>query len=219
MLAERFAGRNSCERSPNVTRPHERTLKPCERIDDAYMQHVKIPQDRIGVLIGEGGETMRRIEQAAEVRLDIDSENGSVAIEQVGDPLRGIKGPDIVRAIGRGFAPEEALQLLDDDMMMFEVIDIAAAARNDNDLRRQKGRLIGENGRTRELMEELTGADVVIYGSTMGVIGDPTQVDVVRSAAEMILDGAPHGSVYSFLERKRTEELKNRGLEYHEFSG
>jgi len=50
------------------------------------MQHVKVPQDRIGVLIGEGGETMREIESRAEVRLDIDSESGSVAIESVGDP-------------------------------------------------------------------------------------------------------------------------------------
>ena len=183
------------------------------------MQHVKIPQDRIGVLIGEGGETMRRIEHEAEVRLDIDSQNGSVAVESVGDPLVGIKGPDVVRAIGRGFKPDEALRLLDDDMMMFELIDIDAATRNDNDLRRQKGRLIGENGRTRQLMEELTGADVVIYGSTMGIIGQPKQVDIVRRAAEMILDGAPHGAVYSFLERKRTEEIKHSGMEYHEFSG
>ncbi|MFC7044252.1 KH domain-containing protein [Halobacteriaceae archaeon GCM10025711] len=183
------------------------------------MQHVKIPQDRIGVLIGEGGETMRRIEHEAEVRLDIDSQNGSVAVESVGDPLVGIKGPDVVRAIGRGFKPDEALRLLDDDMMMFELIDIDAATRNENDLRRQKGRLIGENGRTRQLMEELTGADVVIYGSTMGIIGQPKQVDIVRRAAEMILDGAPHGAVYSFLERKRTEEIKHSGMEYHEFSG
>ena len=29
------------------------------------MQHVQIPRDRIGVLIGDGGETMRRIEQEA----------------------------------------------------------------------------------------------------------------------------------------------------------
>jgi len=183
------------------------------------MQHVKIPQDRIGVLIGEGGETMRRIESEAEVRLDIDSENGSVAIEQVGDPLLGMKGPDVVRAIGRGFSPDAALGLLDDEMRMFEVIDIARVARNDNDLRRKKGRLIGEDGRTRELIEELTGAEVVIYGSTMAVIGGSTEVDIVRTAAEMLLDGAPHGAVYSFLERKRTEELKHRGMEYHEFSG
>jgi ribosomal RNA assembly protein len=181
------------------------------------MQHVKIPQDRIGVLIGDGGETLRRIEQAAEVRLDVDSENGSVAIEKTGDPLRGMKGPQIVRAIGRGFKPDEALTLLDDDMRMYESIDIERAARNDNDLRRKKGRLIGENGRTRELMEELTGASVVIYGSTFGVIGQPKEVEIARSAAEMILDGAPHGTVYSFLERKRAEELKHQGMEYHEY--
>ncbi len=118
------------------------------------MQHVKIPQDRIGVLIGEGGETMREIEERAEVRLDIDSEDGSVKVESVGDPVTGLKGPDIVKAIGRGFAPEDALALLEDDMMMFEVIDIEAASRNKNDLRRHKGRLIGEGGRTRELMQD-----------------------------------------------------------------
>jgi len=182
------------------------------------MQHVTIPQDRIGVLIGDGGETMREIEAKAEVRLDVDSENGKVAIEQVGDPVLGLKGPDIVKAIGRGFSPDAALRLLEDDMMMFELVDIEAATRNDRDLRRQKGRLIGEGGRTRELMEELTGAEVVVYGTTLGVIGQPREVEAVRAAAEMLLDGAPHGRVYSFLEDKR-DELKHRGMEYHEFHG
>jgi ribosomal RNA assembly protein len=182
------------------------------------MQHVKVPDDRIGVLIGAGGETMREIEERAEVRLDIDSESGKVAIEKVGDPIKGLKGPDIVKAIGRGFAPEDALRLLEDDMMMFDIVDIDAASRNKNDLRRHKGRLIGEGGRTRELMQELTGASVVIYGTTLGIIGGPQQVEAVREAAEMILDGAPHGSVYSFLERKRNE-LKHKGMEYHQFHG
>jgi ribosomal RNA assembly protein len=179
------------------------------------MQHVKIPQDRIGVLIGEGGETMREIERRAEVRLDIDSETGSVRIEKVGDPIVGLKGPDIVKAIGRGFAPEDALTLLEDDLMMFDVIDVKAASRNKSDLRRNKGRLIGEDGRTRELMEELSGASVVVYGSTLSMIGQPEQVDTVREAAEMILDGAPHGAVYSFLER-RHNEMKHKGMEYHQ---
>ena len=182
------------------------------------MKHVTIPQDRIGVLIGEGGATMRRIESEAEVRLDIDSETGSVRIESVGDPITGLKGPDVVKAIGRGFDPDAALSLLDDDVRMLDLVDLDAATRNRNDLRRQKGRLIGEKGRTRQLMEELTGASVVIYGSTLGIIGGPEQVDAVRSAAEMILDGAPHGAVYSFLER-RHNEMKTAGLEYHEFPG
>ena len=43
-------------------------------------------------------------------------------------------------------------------------------------------------------------------------------VEVVRNAVEMILDGAPHGAVYSYLERKHNE-LKNPGMEYHQFTG
>lgn len=182
------------------------------------MQHVTIPQDRIGALIGEGGATMREIEDRAQVRLDIDSESGSVKVRSVGDPVAGMRGPEIVKAIGRGFAPETALKLLEDEMMQFQLIDLDAATRNDADLKRQKGRLIGEGGRTRELMEELTGADVVIYGSTLGAIGQPDAVDAVRRAAEMILDGAPHGTVYHFLERKHNE-MKRDELSYHRFPG
>jgi len=177
------------------------------------MQHVKVPQDRLGVLIGDGGETMREIERRAEVRLDIDSESGSVAIDAVGDPVTAMVAPDIVRAIGRGFRPDAALSLLDNDMRMFDLIDIDEATRNKNDLQRQKGRLIGEDGRTRELMEELSGADVVIYGTTLGIIGQPEEVQAVRRAAEMLLDGAPHGAVYGFLERKHNELTRGADLQ------
>ena len=180
------------------------------------MQHVTIPQDRLGALIGAGGETLREIEDRAEVRLNVDSETGSVEIETVGDPVTGLKGPDIVRAIGRGFHPDDALTLLDDEMRMFDLVDVAAVTRNQNDLERKKGRLIGENGRTRELMEELSGASVVIYGKTVGIIGSPKEVDVVRSAIDMILDGAPHGAVYSYLERQHNE-MQQEGMGYHEF--
>ncbi|MGZ0747912.1 MULTISPECIES: KH domain-containing protein [unclassified Haloparvum] len=172
------------------------------------MQHVKVPQDRIGVLIGEGGETMREVEERAEVRLDIDSESGSVAIEEAGDPVTALVAPDIVRAIGRGFTPEAALSLLDHDLRTFDLIDLSDHTRNDNDLERKKGRIIGENGRTRELMEELSGADVVIYGTTVGIIGSPEEVEAVRRAVGMLVDGAPHGAVYSYLEEKHNE-LKN----------
>jgi ribosomal RNA assembly protein len=181
------------------------------------MQHVRIPDDRIGVLIGAGGETMREIEEKAEVRLNIDSETGSVEIEAVGDPIAALNGPDIVRAIGRGFHPDDALTLLDNEMRMFDLVDIDAVTRNQNDLERKKGRLIGEDGRTRELMEELSGASVVIYGKTLGIIGSPKEVDVVRSAVDMIIDGAPHGAVYSYLERQHNE-MQQEGMGYHEFN-
>lgn len=169
------------------------------------MQHVTVPQDRIGVVIGAGGETMREIEDRAGVRLDIDSESGSVAIEETGDPVAALVAPDVIKAIGRGFTPETALSILDYDLRTLELIDLTEHTRNDNDLQRKKGRIIGENGRTRELMEELTGANVVVYGTTVGAVGDPEELQAVRRAVGMLLDGAPHGAVYSFLERKSNE--------------
>jgi len=103
-------------------------------------------------------------------------------------------------------------------MMLFDVVDIDAASRNKTDMKRKKGRLIGESGRTRELMEELTGADVVIYGSTLGIIGGPQEVEVVRSAAEMLLDGAPTAR-FTPSSRRSTNEMKHKGMEYHRFPG
>jgi ribosomal RNA assembly protein len=160
------------------------------------MQHVTVPQDRIGVVIGAGGETMREIEARAGVRL---------AIEETDDPVAALVAPDVVKAIGRGFNPETALSILDHDLRTLELVDLTEHTRNDNDLQRKKGRIIGENGRTRELLEELTGADVVVYGSTVGAVGGPEELQVVRRAVGMLLDGAPHGAVYSYLERKSNE--------------
>ncbi|MDY6775799.1 MAG: KH domain-containing protein, partial [Halobacteria archaeon] len=139
----------------------------------------------------------------------------SVRIDKTGDPIKGLKGSDIVKAIGRGFPPESALKLLENEMMVFETIDLKKATGSDSERRSQKGRLIGRNGKTRELMEDLTGAEVRIYGNTFGVIGTHEQVDMAMTAAEMILDGAPHGTVYSFLEEKR-RELKRNAIEYYE---
>lgn len=183
-------------------------------------EHLKIPDERIGVLIGTEGETKRRIERLAEVTIDVDSESGAVSVTrgEDADPIRSLKGPRIVKAIARGFPPESALRLLDDmdgdeEMMVYESINIDAATGSDGETRAKKGRLIGRNGRTRELMEELTGAEVRIYGKTFGAIGTPQQVEVATTAAEMLLDGAPHGTVYSYMEEKRNE-IKRSGIEY-----
>lgn len=174
------------------------------------MQYVKIPEKRLGVLIGNEGATMHKIESRAHVKLNVDSENHQVIIEHTGNPIDELIASDIIKAIGRGFRPKDALLLLRDETMMFDLIDIKRSSRNENDLRRLKSRLIGKNGRSRELMEELTGAKISIYGSTLGIIGSYNQVKLVRSAVEMIIDGAHHGSVYGFLERKRQEANESK---------
>ena len=78
------------------------------------------------------------------------------------------------------------------------------------------GRIIGKDGRSREIMERLSGTKVSVYGKTVAILGYPEQIRVARAAIEMLLDGAPHGNVYSFLERKHEDlakmELEEQGL-------
>ena len=168
------------------------------------MKAVRIPKERIGALIGAEGETNAFIESRLGLKLIIDAEGEvSVVEENPDDPVAAMKALDIVKAIGRGFSPQNAYRLLD-DMEYLELIDMKDYVGGKAEhLVRLRARVIGSNGKTRRLIEELTGATVSVYGSTIGMIGQPEQVDVARRAVDMILRGSEHATVYRFLERSR----------------
>jgi len=169
------------------------------------MLYVKIPMRRVGVLIGENGETKKKLEDATGVKIAIDSERGEVTIDekQAEDPSNALTVQDIVKAIGRGFSEERAFRLLEDDIFlrMFDVRDFAG--KNQKRVRQVSARLIGTGGKTRRLVEELTGVDVSIYGNTVGLIGDIVQLGVAEKAVEMLLEGSKHAAVYRFMEGSR----------------
>jgi ribosomal RNA assembly protein len=180
---------------------------------------VRIPKERVGVLIGPDGKVKQRIEEKFMVVLQIESESGGVTIvlsERSNDPSVLFKAKDTVTAIGRGFSPEHAFRLLRNEEAIFDFIDLRAIfGRSESDIKRVKGRVIGANGKTRKLIEELTDANVVVYGHTIGFIGTFEQVDVARNAVQMLIDGSQHHTVYKYLQRKRSE-LKKKRLELWE---
>jgi ribosomal RNA assembly protein len=169
---------------------------------------IKIPEERIGVLVGPGGSMKHLIEEKTKTTLEIDSETGTVSIASAEDPLQALRVMDLVRAIGRGFSPERALPILDDEMLMLDVLDLSKMVGTKNDMARIKGRVIGKDGKSREIMERLSGARLSVYGKTVALLGYPEQIKIARTAVEMLLDGAPHGNVYSFLEKKHQELAK-----------
>jgi ribosomal RNA assembly protein len=71
------------------------------------------------------------------------------------------------------------------------------------------------NGKTRRIMEELTDANIAVYGHTIGIIGNFDQAQVAREAIQMLINGSMHSVVYRFLHRKR-RELKKKMLEIWE---
>ncbi len=180
---------------------------------------VRIPKERVGVLIGPDGAVKRDIEQRLQVKLEIDSEAGGIEIildENSTDPSLVLRAKDVVTAIGRGFAPEQVQRLLRGEEAIFDFIDLRNVfGRSDSDIRRVKSRIIGMNGKTRKTIEELTEADVVIYGHTVGIIGNFEEADAARNAIQMIIQGSEHHTVYTFLQKKR-REIKKQKLELWE---
>jgi len=167
------------------------------------MRLMRIPKERVGALIGTDGETKDLIERRAGVKLQIDTE-GEVNIEEnPQDPLAALKTMDLVKAIGRGFSPQRAIRLLDDDEYL-EIIELGDfIGKKSDQLSRVRSRLIGTNGKTRRIIEDLTGAHMSIYGSTVSLIGNSVQLPVAKTAVEMILRGSEHATVYRYLERSR----------------
>ncbi len=180
---------------------------------------IKIPKERVGVVIGPEGRTKKSIEDKLSVELQIDSEAGDVKIimkEGATDPSNLFSAKDVVTALGRGFSPEHAFRLIRDDQAVLDILDLRAVfGKSEADIKRVKGRIIGMNGKTRAIIEELTDANVAVYGHTVAIIGTMDQLVVAREAIEMLIKGSMHGTVYRFLHRKR-RELKKKKLELWE---
>jgi len=181
------------------------------------MMYLRIPKDRIGVLIGKNGEVKRRIEEEGGVKIDIDSQSGEVVIDDTNakDAFKAWRTRDVITAIGRGFSPDKAMKLFNEDYYL-EIVDIKEfSGKSENRLRVLKGRVIGREGRTRKKIEESTGAYLSIYGSTVGIIGDYYSLESAKRAVIMLLSGRKHSTTYYYLERRR-RELRAMELEMYE---
>jgi ribosomal RNA assembly protein len=174
-----------------------------------------IPKDRVGVLVGPGGVVKSTIEERLSVDLKIDSPSGSVEIgvkPDAPDPTGALQAKDIVLAIGRGFSPERAFRLFGEDITL-DIIDLHDFfGKNDAEIRRVDGRIIGREGKTRRILEELTGTAISVSGHTVSIIGGYEAVTMAKDALEKLIKGRTHGTVYKFLRRRRQEIKKEKAL-------
>ena len=150
--------------------------------------------------------------------LFINSETGDVEVTwgKPGsyDPVKAMKLPDVVKAIGRGMAPKAAIRLFD-DQHFFEMVDLRDfVGKRSNQQRRVRSRIIGSQGKVRKLIENLTDTEITIYKSTVVIIGEQEGLFAARQAIEMLAGGSEHGSVLGYLEKdRRKAKLSNRSLD------
>lgn len=166
--------------------------------------YLKVPLDRIGVLIGEGGKVKREIEKRTRTRIYVSSSDGTVIIEPEApdvSPYNLLKAQEVVKAIGLGFNPDKALKLLGEDQVLI-VIDLKQyVGDSPNHLARIKGRIIGEKGKARKTIEEMTSTYISVYDTFVAIIGDYESANVAREAIEMLIQGRQHSTVYRYIDR------------------
>ncbi|MEA2053673.1 MAG: KH domain-containing protein [Candidatus Thermoplasmatota archaeon] len=175
------------------------------------MRFVKVPVERVAVLVGKNGEVKKKIEGHG-VKLDIDSKSGDVSITGENAVVE-LDSQNVVKAIGRGFSPNRAMLLFDENYY-FELLDMRNfVGKKVKNVHRIAGRIIGKEGKTRAAIENATGVKLSVYGTTIGIIGKIEGMDVASRAVEMLLNGSNHSTVYHFLDReKKRMKLEEFGL-------
>ena len=94
---------------------------------------------------------------------------------------------------------------------MFQQMDLHDyAGKSPNALERIKGRIIGEGGKARRTIEELSGAYVSVYGHMVGFIGNFKEVKLATDAIVMLAKGNMHKSVYKMLQDARRRDKMDR---------
>ena len=174
----------------------------------SFEKLIRIPEDRVGVLIGKSGATKSKIEKTCSVKLDIDSKNGEVEVlgNVADEKFQVFKALEIVTAVGRGFSPEKAMRLLKGENTLHVINLREFGGKTPEQLERFKGRIIGDGGKARTNMENLSNANITVYGKTVSIIGEPTQLKLAVDAIESLLNGSMHGYVYKKIEAGRRQD-------------
>lgn len=191
----------------NITHPDEDPLALPE-----FSYELKIPKDRVAVLIGPKGKQKRELQSQTKSKIAVDSKEGDVRLTGK-DSLALFTLKEVVAAIGRGFNPEIAQLLFKQDYVL-EIVSIADYSQAKSHLQRMRGRVIGADGKARVTIERLTETFMVVYGKTVAIIGTTERTMLARRAVESLLEGSTHAAVYKWLEKGAKAIRKKEGISF-----
>lgn len=152
---------------------------------------VKIPNERISVLIGKKGKVKKELEKRTHTAITISED-----VEIDGETFDVLLAANVVKAIARGFSPENAFLLLDEN---YELNIITLSGQNQRTIKRLMGRVIGREGKTRKKIEDMCGARLSVYGKTVSIICELGKMAAATRCVEMLLEGRTHGYAYHAL--------------------
>ncbi|NON63252.1 KH domain-containing protein [Acidianus sp. RZ1] len=163
--------------------------------------------------LNEARNIATKLEQMTDIEIIYDDRLKTFNVNPKGNAYEAIKVVSVFNAIDLDFTLDEALKLLADEYYL-DIIDLKKSfGNNPSVIRRIKGRVIGENGKTKKIIQEYTGCNISISKHSIAILGLVEQVPIARRAIEMLIDGKEHSTVYKYLDKAEAELIafsKNR---------
>jgi ribosomal RNA assembly protein len=92
-------------------------------------------------------------------------------------------------------------------------LDLRNFTSSSNSTSRIKGRIIGEKGKARKNLEDLTNTFISVYGHIIGVIGNYEETKLASDAIMLLINGRSHKTVYEMLyQAKRRSKIEKLQL-------
>jgi ribosomal RNA assembly protein len=149
---------------------------------------VKIPEERLKFFRNYA----EKLEKLTGCKLKINEE---ISIE-VEDPLLAMRIKEVIKAFGRGFDFDVSLNLLDEEYYLESINIQEFSGKSKKRMIVIKGRVIGREGKAKELIEKQTNVKIAIYGKTVSIIGKWEDVQKAKQAIESLLQGRKHSTVF-----------------------
>lgn len=160
------------------------------------MQQVQITSERLKALRKQDGQ-IALVERICKCKISIDLD-GLITISGE-DGFGEFVARNILFAYGRGFEMKNA-ELLEKDDYYFVTIDLGQVFGSEKRIKQMKARVIGESGKTKTYIENVSGAKISVYGDTISFIGSYLQIEEAKTAVDTILAGGAHKTAYSKME-------------------
>ncbi|AHC51302.1 RNA-processing protein [Sulfolobus acidocaldarius SUSAZ] len=173
--------------------------------------YVTVPDERLDLI-----KTLsKRIEEISNTTINFDEVTKQIrVIPKDNNSYNAMKVISVINALGFGFEPNDAMRLMSDDYGL-EIINLKEFTNSVNSLRRIKGRVIGEKGKTKRTIEEYTGVIVLVKDHEIGLLGNIEQLSIAKRAIELLIEGKEHNTVYKYLDKAESYAMlsnANRNL-------
>ncbi len=150
------------------------------------------------------------MERGISIKLDRENESLEYGCD---DPYIELKAKDVLTAVVLGIKEQRfqdaALSLFSDSFVL-KIVDLSEVLGSKEDIHRVLSRIIGTNGKTKRIMEEITETNITISDNKILIIGMPEGVGLASDAINAIIRGSPHKKVYRLLEagRRKIKEAR-----------